>query len=153
MTEIFNELLVIGVEMTEEDRVVHLLASLPESYNTLVTTLEASPDVPKMDVVTEKLLYEVCKLKDRGKKEEALPTKHKYGSRRGPRCHFCHKFGHIQRNCAEQTRPSGKKQEEVKGKEDNKMKHKMNQVNARRRSESNSDSSIVGFVNVYMSHL
>ena len=37
MTEIFNELLVIGVEMTEEDRVVHLLTSLPESYNTLVT--------------------------------------------------------------------------------------------------------------------
>ena len=80
--------------MTEEDRVVHLLASL-------VTALEASPDVPKMDVVTEKLLYEESKLKDRGKKEEALPTKHKFVPRRGPRCHFCHKFGHIQRNCAE----------------------------------------------------
>ena len=147
MTEIFNELSVIGVEMTEEDRVVHLLASLPESYNTLVTALEASPDVPKMDVVTEKLLYEESRLKDRGKKEEeALPTKHKFGPRRGPRCHFCHKFGHIQRNCAERARPSEKKREEFKGKEDNKMKHKVNQVNARSRSESNSDSSFVGLV-------
>ena len=82
--------------MTEEDRVVHLLASLLESYNTLVTALEASPDVPKVNVVTEKLLYEESKLKDRGKKEEALPTKHKFGPRRGPRCDFCHNFGHIQ---------------------------------------------------------
>ena len=53
-----------------------------------------------MNVVTEKLLYEESKLKDHGKREEALPTKHKFGPRRGPRCHFCHKFGHIQQNCA-----------------------------------------------------
>ena len=118
MTEIFNELSVIGVEMTEEDREVHLLASLPESYNTLVTVLEASPDVPKMGVVTEKLLYEESKLKDRGKKEEALLTKHKFGPRRGPKCHFCHKFGHIQRNCAERARSSEKKREEFKGKDE-----------------------------------
>ena len=60
--------------MTEEDRVVHLLASLLELYNTLVTMLEASPDVPKVNVVTEKLLYEESKLKDRGKKEEGRST-------------------------------------------------------------------------------
>ena len=47
MTEIFNELSVIGVEMTEQDSVVYLLTSLPELHNTLVTALEASPDVPK----------------------------------------------------------------------------------------------------------
>ncbi|KAK4305130.1 hypothetical protein Pmani_022962 [Petrolisthes manimaculis] len=33
ITEIFNELSVIGDQMNEEDRVVHLLASLPESYD------------------------------------------------------------------------------------------------------------------------
>ncbi|KAK3893175.1 hypothetical protein Pcinc_003000 [Petrolisthes cinctipes] len=33
MTEIFNELSVIGDQMNEEDRMVHLLASLPESYD------------------------------------------------------------------------------------------------------------------------
>ncbi|KAK3895615.1 hypothetical protein Pcinc_000538 [Petrolisthes cinctipes] len=33
MTEVFNEMSIIGDQMNEEDRVVHLLASLPESYD------------------------------------------------------------------------------------------------------------------------
>ena len=37
MTEIFNELIVVGVEMDEEDKVVHLLASLPSTYDTWLT--------------------------------------------------------------------------------------------------------------------
>ena len=49
--------------MKEEDRVVHLLASLPEPYTMLVTTLKASSDVPKMEVVTERLLHEEKKQK------------------------------------------------------------------------------------------
>lgn len=64
--------------MSEEDKVVHLLANLPKLHNTLVTALEACPEVPKMDVVTEKLLYEESKqsricIKD---SEEALLTHH-----------------------------------------------------------------------------
>ena len=42
MIEIFNELAIVGVDITDEDRVIYLLASLPDSYHTLVTTLEAS---------------------------------------------------------------------------------------------------------------
>ena len=57
MTEIFNELAAIDDPITEEDRVVHLLASLPESYDILVTALEASVEVPKMEIVTERLLH------------------------------------------------------------------------------------------------
>ena len=53
MTEIFNELGAIDDPITEEDHVVHLLASLPESYDILVTALEASVEVPKMEIVTE----------------------------------------------------------------------------------------------------
>ena len=48
MTETFNALTVIGDKITEEDRVVHLLASLPDSYCVLVTALEACAEVPKM---------------------------------------------------------------------------------------------------------
>ena len=48
MTETFSERSVIGDPITEEDRVVHLLASLADSYNVLVTALEANADVPKM---------------------------------------------------------------------------------------------------------
>ena len=47
MTEIFNGLSVIGDAIEEHDRVVYLLASLPDSNNTLVTALEANVDVPK----------------------------------------------------------------------------------------------------------
>ena len=64
MTEIFDGLSVIGDPMHEEDRVIHFLASLPESFNMLVTPLEANPDVPKIDVVTERLLHVERKMKD-----------------------------------------------------------------------------------------
>ena len=46
MTEIFGELSVVGDEISDKDRVVHLLASLPDSYNVLVTALEANTTVP-----------------------------------------------------------------------------------------------------------
>ena len=65
MTEIFDGLSVIGDPISEEDRVVHLLASLPDSYNMLVTALEANVEVPKIEVVTERLLHEERKLKER----------------------------------------------------------------------------------------
>lgn len=39
MTEVFEDLAVIGDSVSEEDWVVHLLATLPESFDMLVTTL------------------------------------------------------------------------------------------------------------------
>ena len=66
MTEMFESLSVIDDPASEEDLVVYLLASLPESYNMLVTAFEANPEAPKMEVVTERLLYEKQKTKERG---------------------------------------------------------------------------------------
>ena len=40
MSEIFSELAVITEPVSDEDKVVHLLAGLPESYDVLVTSLE-----------------------------------------------------------------------------------------------------------------
>ena len=56
MTEIFEELAVIGDPVNEEDRVVLLLASLSESYDMVVTALEANAEVPKLAVIAEHLL-------------------------------------------------------------------------------------------------
>ena len=62
MTEIFDGLALIYDHITEEDRVVHLLASLPETYDILVTALEANVEVTKMETVTERLLHEERKI-------------------------------------------------------------------------------------------
>ena len=113
MTELFNELAVVGAQLDEEDRVVHLLASLPECYDTLVTALEASEKVPSMEVVIDRLLYEEKKSKDRREETEtdqegALAVKHKSKWKRGIRCHYCGKLGHIQKDCYEREKNNGK---------------------------------------------
>ncbi len=58
MTEVFETLSVIGDPITEEDCVVHLLASLLEAYDMIVTALESSSNVPIMETVIERLLHE-----------------------------------------------------------------------------------------------
>ena len=107
MTEIFNELAVIGDAIEENDRVVYLLASLPESYDVLVTALEANEAVLKMETVIERLIYEEHKLEDCGVASrtscvEAMTTKHR--KQRGPKCHYCKKYSHIQRYCREREK-------------------------------------------------
>ena len=67
MTEVFNELSALDAPLSEEDQVICLLASLPESFGVLITALEASSEVPKMDVVMERLLHEERKHKGRKK--------------------------------------------------------------------------------------
>lgn len=97
MTEIFKELAVI---VKEEDQVVYLLASLPESYDMLVTALEANADVPQIDVVTERLLHEERKQRDRedDRSHSKAMTTATY-SRGTVKCYHCGKPGHIKWNC------------------------------------------------------
>lgn len=103
MTEIFDGLSIAGDPVAEEDRVVHLLASLPDSFNMLVTALEANSEMPKMKVVTERLLHKERKLKERadaGGSSAALMVEWQ-PRRKGPQCHYCGKFAYIKRNCCE----------------------------------------------------
>ena len=66
MTEVFEELSIVGDPIKEDDRVFHLMASLPPSFYVLVTALEANEDVPRMEIVTERLLHEEIKMKEKG---------------------------------------------------------------------------------------
>ena len=65
MTELFNELTAVGDVISEEDRVVYLLASLPDTFGALVTALEANEEVPRMEIVTERLLHTERKQKEK----------------------------------------------------------------------------------------
>jgi hypothetical protein len=119
MTETFNALSVIGDVITDEDRVVHLLASLPDSYSVLVTALEASAEVPSMETVIERLLHEERKTTDSesshsGNGQKAMTAKRQY--KKGPKCYGCGQIGHIKRDCPNQKdrKKSEKKHDKVK---------------------------------------
>ena len=76
ITEIFDEVPVARDNISEEERVAHLLASLPNSLGVLVTALESNVELPAMEV------------------DSAFTMKDQM-RRSGPRCHYCKKFGHI----------------------------------------------------------
>jgi len=106
MSEICDELSAIGENVSEEDKVVYLLAYLPESYSTLVTALEASAEVPSLAVVRERLLHEETKAKSRSNQssqEEALAASFK----RRLRCHFCNKPGQFKKDSEELAKLKG----------------------------------------------
>ena len=134
LTEIFNELSIMGDPVTEEDRVVHLLASLPDSFGMLVTALESSAEVPKMEVVTERLLHAERKMTERDgdRNDRALFSKRG----KGPQCYYCGQFGHIRKNCLKLQ----KRSENPKVKKNAKyMAHK---TEARKRRSSSSSESV-----------
>ena len=137
MTEIFESLAVIGDAVAEEDRVVHLLASLPESFKMLVTALEASPEVPKTETVTERLLHE-----ERKTREEPRQTKLKAMTAQGQKkrftCHYCGKPGHFRRNCRKLAADSEKRDKlDTKDKE----RHKANKATTQRHDREVDGSS------------
>lgn len=155
MVELFNELSVIGAELEEEDKVVYLLASLPDTYNTLVTALEANSEVPTMEVVTERLLHEERKVVERkgtdvtSSRDKAMTTTHRK-SKKGPKCYYCHKLGHLQRNCIlkaqrEAEESAGKEFKSTASRVVKKPQHKANTVHHQEDS-SESDSDSVGLV-------
>ena len=70
MKEITNKLAAIKAPVSEEDQVVTLLGSLPESFDTLVTALEAHGDRLTLEFVSNALLNEEQKRSE----EQRLPA-------------------------------------------------------------------------------
>ena len=116
MTETFEELAVIGDAVSEEDQVVHLLASLPATYDMLVTALEAqSENVPKWELVTERLRHEEQKREEKtpiesGRKVFVAKQQGVSDQKETKTCHFCKKPGHFKQDCRKYLTQEEKKQ-------------------------------------------
>ena len=99
MTEIFDELAVVADAISDEDKVVYLLAGLPESYDVQVTALESGSDtVPALESVTERLLREEQKQKDREGADDSKKLLVVKG-KKSFTCHYCKKPGHFKKDC------------------------------------------------------
>ena len=73
MTEVFNELAVVGDPVGEADQVIYLLAGLPESYDMLVTAFETMETVPNWETVVERVCDQEKK-KGEKSQEKALTS-------------------------------------------------------------------------------
>ena len=93
MIETFSELAIVGSPIDEEDQVAHLLASLPENYDTLVTALEALKEVPDLETVIEKITYFEKKSGKTSYNEGVFASKGEL------RCYYCKREGHFKRDC------------------------------------------------------
>ena len=104
MKEITDRLAAIGAPVSEEDQVVTLLGSLPPSYSTLVTALEARADDVTLNFVQQALINEerkqdVSKLSSNDQDAALLGNQFGSKQRKPIRCYNCGGLGHIQRNC------------------------------------------------------
>ena len=149
MMETFNVLTVIGDTITEEDQVVHLLASLSGLYCVLVTALEAWAEVPKMETVTKRLLHEERKLTEgessyRNDAEKVMAVIRQKSW--APKCYKRYKLGHIKRDCLERDSQKDTKSEtKSEGKDNGKSKnYKVHKTKVERRDSGDSDSDCVG---------
>lgn len=140
MTEVMSEMSIVGDPIAEEDKVVHLLASLPDSFKMLVTAFESLSEVPSMETVTERIRHEAQKSSS-GEQNRALAASRR---NRNLTCHFCKKVGHIKRECYGYKNELKRKEKEAKH---NKSRPKANKaVVKQRHSSSSSEDECVGLV-------
>lgn len=104
MKDIADKLAAIGAPISEEDQVVTLLGSLPRSFATLVTAIEARMDGVSLDYVQQALIHEETKQLELSGElsgaESALTGALKRNtSRNRPTCYGCGNVGHIHRYC------------------------------------------------------
>ena len=112
--ELFNEMAVIGDALSEEDKVISLLASLPDKYSVLVTALEAQDSVPSWEVVQERLLHEEAKKNGEGPSQPSHSQNsdtsalfsgngrkvfQQKQNKRYIKCFNCGKEGHMKKDC------------------------------------------------------
>ena len=101
MKMLADKLASIGSPVSEEDQVVTLLGSLPPSYATIVTALEARGDDMALDFVQESLIHHEQKHNLAPTTTGSPQDTALFGQRRKgpPVCWYCNEAGHVQRFC------------------------------------------------------
>lgn len=108
---ILDHLVAVGEPVTKKLKIGMMLGSLPSSYGTLITALEcrAENDLT-VEMVREKILGEYTRRRTANEGTQELTEtalkikketwkKDKKEKKRGLKCVFCHKQGHIQEKC------------------------------------------------------
>ena len=104
MKDITDKVSATGAPISEEDQVVTLLGSLPRSFATLVTAIEATVNGVSLDYVRQALIQEETKQSELSGQligaESALTGAFRRGTPRDRPTRFgCGDVGHIRRNC------------------------------------------------------
>ncbi|CAI8045672.1 Retrovirus-related Pol polyprotein from transposon TNT 1-94 [Geodia barretti] len=115
MKELTDKLAANGAPISEEDQVVTLLGSVPHSYSTLVTGLEAHVDNVSLSYVQQAVIHEERKKSvgpgnlpvgggKSGRQQSALVGRQGRGRRL--RCYGCGGEGHFRRDCPKRRESS-----------------------------------------------
>jgi hypothetical protein len=105
MKGLTEKLAAIESPISEEDQVVTLLGSLPDSYQNIVTALEARTDDLTLSYVQQTLLYEEKKrsgasiVVGNGGSALAAKGRGKVQGKKKFKCYLCGAIGHFKKDC------------------------------------------------------
>ena len=115
----------------------------------LVTALEAIPEIPNMETITEKIIHEERKIKEkeRTKKDEQAFASERYKPQ-GRQCFYCGQSGHIKRFCRKylKEQEDRKKEEKANVVELGPRKTSKSKQVTKQNEDSSSESDSCGFI-------
>lgn len=117
-SKLYMDLSAVGSKPTEDEYMIALLNSMPDSYSSVVTSLESQTSGMTVEFIIERLRHAWIK-RNQNKPEEnqsafyakRVNTKEKYQKNeksQPPKCYICNKPGHKAKNCWHRNKPWNK---------------------------------------------